>query len=188
MDRNVPKELILGYVGRIQHVKNLPFFLGLNENMQRSARLKIITDLSSAATKPMGRSLLEKMTAGEIFYYSPRSRSELKAFYGSELSAAVVPSFFETYCNGAIESLVCGTPTLLSDRAGASEVYREYGLSELLFSIDDMASFEAALGHAESMDFTIDRDLSRQIYDDLQWVKVVEKYNKIYEKVASKSE
>ena len=136
-NRTPPKELTLGYVGRIHHVKNLPFFLGLHENMDKGAKLKIITDLSAAAKKDTGTPLLERMTAGTVFYYAPRNRDKLKQFYESQLSAAVVPSFFETYCNGAVESLVCGTPTLLSDRAGASEVYEKYGLSKLLFSIDE---------------------------------------------------
>jgi glycosyltransferase involved in cell wall biosynthesis len=186
-NRKIPSELTIGYVGRIQHVKNLPFFLDLNENMGRPAKLKIITDISAAAAKHTGRSLLERMTAGEVFYYAPRSREELKRFYETQLSSAVVPSFFETYCNGAVESLVCGTPTLLSDRAGASEVYEKYGLSRLLFSIDDMISFETALNYAENMDFTIEKDLSREIYNDLCWSKVIAKYNKIIEKVKSKS-
>jgi len=186
-NREIPNELTIGYVGRIQHVKNVPFFLNLNENMRRNVKLKIITDISAAAAKHTGRSLLERMTAGEVFYYAPRSREELKRFYEAQLSLAVVPSFFETYCNGAVESLVCGTPTLLSDRAGASEVYKKYGLSELLFSIDDMTSFEAALDYAEGRDFTIEKDLSREIYNDLCWSKVIAKYNKIMEKVGSKS-
>jgi len=186
-NREIPNELTIGYVGRIQHVKNLPFFLDLNENMKRTAKLKIITDISAAATKHIGVSLLERMTSGEIFYYAPRSREELKKFYETQLSLAIVPSFFETYCNGAVESLVCGTPTLLSDRAGASEVYKKYGLSRLLFSIDDMVSFETALDYAEGRDFTIEKDLSREIYNDLCWSKVIAKYNKIMEKVGSKS-
>jgi len=185
-NRKVPNKLTMGYVGRIQHVKNLPFFLDLNENMERTAKLKIITDISACANSTTGASLLEKMTSGEVFYYAPRSREELKRFYETQLSLAVVPSFFETYCNGAMESLVCGTPALLSDRTGASEVYKKYGLSELLFSIDDIASFETALDYAEDKDFTIKKNLSREIYNDLCWSKVVSRYNQIIEKVESK--
>ena len=107
-------------------------------------------------------------------------------FYESQLSAAVVPSFFETYCNGAVESLVCGTPTLLSDRAGASEVYEKYGLSKLLFSIDDMLSFESALAYAEKNNFCIKPDLTKQIYDDLRWDKVIAKYNAVFDQVRSR--
>jgi glycosyltransferase involved in cell wall biosynthesis len=185
--RNPPQDLTLGYVGRMQHVKNLPFFLSLNENMNRKAILKIITDLSAAAKKNTGTVLLERMTAGDVFYYAPRAREELKLFYETQLSAAVVPSFFETYCNGAVESLVCGTPTLLSDRAGASEVYKKYDLTGLLFTIDSMSSFEASLNYAEGMGFMIKRDLSREIYEDLKWEKAIAKYNQIFEEVASRN-
>ena len=185
-DRNPPKDLTLGYVGRIQHVKNLPFFLSLNENMSRKAILKIITDLSAAAKKNIGTALLKKMTSGEVFYYAPRSRDRLKQFYETQLSVAVVPSFFETYCNGAMESLVCGTPTLLSNRAGASEVYRKYGLEKLLFDIDNITSFEASLNYAESNNFTINENLSRQIYEDLKWEKAIARYNEVFEEVSSK--
>lgn len=186
-NRDPPRELTLGYVGRIQHVKNLPFFLSLNENLNKETKLKLITDLSSAANRDIGKPLLKKMTAGEIFYYAPRTKKELKKFYETQLSAAVVPSFFETYCNGAVESLVCGTPTLLSDRAGASEVYGKYGLEGLIFTIDDMSSFETALNYSEGMNFRIGKDLAMQIYDELRWDKVIPKYNNIFEEVISGS-
>ncbi len=185
-NRSAPKELTLGYIGRIQHVKNLPFFLALNENMSKKAKLKIITDLTSAITKPTGRHLLEKMTEGAVFYYAPKSKEDLRRFYESEISTGVVSSFFETYCNGAVESLACGTPTLLSDKAGASEVYRKYGLSELIFSIDDMSSFENALAYAENSNFVIGKELARELYKDLNWKQVISKYNEVFEEVASK--
>lgn len=185
-NRDPPEDLTLGYVGRVHHVKNLPFFLGLGENMERDIKLKIITDLASAGNKSPGKPLLEALTSGDVFYYAPRDRRDLKLFYESQLSSAVVPSFFETYCNGAVESLVCGTPTLLSDRAGAREVYDHYGLSDLVFSIDDMASFERALSHSESMNFTVGEELSRTIYEDLSWKKVIGKYNAIVESVGLK--
>jgi glycosyltransferase involved in cell wall biosynthesis len=186
-NRGPPKELTLGYVGRIQHVKNLPFFLSINENISRKAKLKIITDISSAARRNVGTVLLQKMNSGDVFYYAPRSRDQLKEFYETQLSACVVPSFFETYCNVAVESLVCGTPTLLSNRAGASEVYKKYGLEKLLFDIDHIASFEGSLNYAESENFTVDEGLSRQIYEDLKWEKVISKYNEVFEEVRSRS-
>ncbi|MFH1238357.1 MAG: glycosyltransferase [archaeon] len=186
INRKVPKNLTLGYIGRVHHVKNLPFFLNLNENMGRNARLNIITDLVSAASKETGKALIEKISEGEIFYYAPRDRSKLGKFYAQKLSASIVPSFFETYCNGAVESIVCGTPTLLSDHAGAKEVFDKYGLSDLVFSIDSMDSFNKALASAENQNFEIDPKLRTQIYEDLSWEKVIEKYNAIAEEVASK--
>jgi glycosyltransferase involved in cell wall biosynthesis len=181
--RKVPENESLGYVGRVHHVKNLPFFLGLNENIKEDIGLKIITDISSAAKKATGSSLLKKMSNGEVFFYHPRSQVELAKFYSKELSAGVVSSFFETYCNGAVESLVCGTPTLLSDRSGAKEVYEEYGLKDLVFSIDNIRSFKDSLDYARGIEFIIPEDLSKQLYSDLNWEKVIGKYNKIFEEI-----
>lgn len=180
-NRSPPEERTLGYVGRIQYVKNLPFFLSLNENTNKKSKLKIITDISAAANKEVGRSLLDKMNKEEVFYYAPRSRERLKKFYESQLSSSIVSSYFETYCNGAVESLVCGTPTLLSDRAGAKEVFKKYGLEDLIFSIDNISSFEKALDNAEKRNFIIEKDLSRQIYQDLRWDKVIGEYNKVFD-------
>jgi len=182
-NRKAPDDLTLGYIGRVHHVKNLPFFLGINDNIEKPAKLKIITDLAAAAPKVTGKPLLEKITEGEVFFYHPRPKEELKLFYETQISASVVPSFFETYCNGAVESLVCGTPTLLSDKAGASEVYRKYELSNLLFSIDNISSFKDALENAEKRNFFIEEDLAKNIYEDLSWKKVIGKYNKIIERI-----
>jgi glycosyltransferase involved in cell wall biosynthesis len=182
-DRQVPENESLGYVGRVHHVKNLSFFLGLNENMNSNVELKIITDLSAAARKPTGSSLLKKISNGEAFFHHYRPKKELAKFYAKELSAGVVSSFFETYCNGAVESLVCGTPTLLSDRSGAKEVYEEYGLKDLVFSIDNIRSFKDSLDYARGIEFIIPEDLSKQLYSDLNWEKVIGKYNKIFEEI-----
>ncbi len=184
--RKIPEKTTLGYVGRIHTVKNLPFFLNLNENLNTDFILKIITDIRSAGNKPVGKSLLNKMNDEKILYYAPRSRERLTEFYSTQLSATIVPSFFETYCNGAVESLVSGTPTLLSNKTGAKEVFEKYGLSDLIFSIGEINSFKKSLEFADKMNFTIDPELSKQIYCDLSWKKVISKYNDIFELVAQK--
>tara|TARA_Y100000310_G_scaffold149036_1_gene148353 strand:+ start:8123 stop:9349 length:1227 start_codon:yes stop_codon:yes gene_type:complete len=193
--RKVPKKLTLGYVGRLQHVKNLPFLFNLKDNLieqgiirgHDSLELKIITDISEAHGKSIGGPLLEKMNSGEIYYFHPRSRSELKKFYEKELSSGIVSSFFETFCNGAVESLVCGTPTFLSDMAGAKEVYDKYGLSDLVFSNGEINSFKKALKSAEKRNFVIEEKLSREIGEDLSWEKVIGKYNQIIEGIAERA-
>jgi len=186
IDRSVPDDLTLGYVGRVHGVKNLPFFLNVNKFLDEPAKLKIITDIAAAAGKEEAVDLFRKMTDGEILYYAPRDKAGLKRFYSKEISASVVSSTFETYCNGAIESLACGVPSLLSDCAGAKEVYEEYGLSGLVYSIDDEKSFVDALNVAEKMNFEIPRELVEGLYVDLSWEKVVRKYNKIIDIAASK--
>ena len=182
-NRNLPAELTFGYIGRVHSVKNPMFFLNLNDNFNSSTKLKIITDLYAAAGKPTGKALLGKLTNGEVFYYAPRSKAKLKEFYESQISANIVPSFFETYCNGAIESIVCGTPTLLSDQAGATEVLKKYNLENFIFSIYNPDSFNNALEEAKKINFTIDKELSREIYEDLSWEKVIKRYNEIIESI-----
>ena len=135
LTRSPPSELTLGYVGRLHHVKNIPFFMDLPENLGEDLRLEIITDLSTAPGKPIGRRLLRMLTDGEIFYNHPRGRLALGEFYAGKLSASVVSSFFETYCHGAVESIASGTPALLSERAGAREVFEKYDLGDLIFSV-----------------------------------------------------
>ncbi|MFH1823370.1 MAG: glycosyltransferase family 4 protein [archaeon] len=183
--RKAPNELTLGYIGRVHHVKNLPFFLNLNSGREYPARLKIITDLASAMGKTTSKILVRKLTDGEVYYYAPRPKTELAQFYATELSASVVSSFFETYCNGAVESLVCGTPCLLSDRAGATEVFEHYGMRDLIYSTDDMSSFNRSLEAARNMDFKVDEDVSKRMSEDLSWKKVIGKYQKIAEEVVA---
>ncbi len=183
--RSVPEELTLGYVGRIHHVKNPSFFLNLNEGRYEPYKLKIITDLYAASEKPAGKNLLRKLTNGEVVFEAPRSKDSLSHFYSTELSASVVSSFFETFCNSALESVVSGTPCLLSDRAGAREVFEKYELDSLVYSIDDMKSFDIALKSAQEMDFRIDPKISKEIYEELSWEKVIGRYNQIFEEIAS---
>lgn len=183
--RNPPEEKSLGYVGRIHGVKNLPFFLNINKEREDRFKLKIITDLSAASEKPDGKSVLKKMEEGEVFYYAPRLKYPLSEFYAKELSASVVSSFFETFCNVAVESVTSGTPCLLSNRAGAKEVFEDYGLESLVYPIDNRNSFEKSIESAEDMDFVIPEEISKEIYEDLSWKKVIKRYNDIFEDVVS---
>lgn len=182
-ERTPPKELTLGFIGRLSAVKNPDLFLNLHEVLKEDINLKIITDLAASANKPIGKTLIRKMTDGEINYYAPRPPKELVDFYKTQISVNVVPSLFETFCNVALESLVCGTPTLLSNRAGAKEIFEEYGLDKLIFSIDNMDSFREALEEAEKNKFKIKEEVSKQIYKDFSWKNIIGKYQKIIKRV-----
>lgn len=182
-NRHLPGELVLGYVGRVQPVKNPDFFLNLNDNMKEDVKLKIITDLLSAVNKSIGKTLIRKLNSGEVFFHHPIQQQELKKFYESQVSAIIIPSFFETYCNVAMESTVCGTTALLSDNTGAKEIFKKFGLENLLFSVNDFKSFESALNNARDRNFTIEEELTRDIYNELSWEKVIGEYNQIAEKV-----
>lgn len=182
-ERNPPQNLSYGYVGRLHHVKNLPFFLNINDNTEEKAKLKVITDLNAVFRRKRGKLLLEKLTRGEAFYHAPRPPTELDKFYRTAVSAIVIPSFFETFCNVAPEAAVCGTPALLSDRAGAKEVYQRHGLEGLVFNITDMDSFKEAQRVARGMDYRIPPEVSRSIGSELSWKKVIAKYDEVFESV-----
>jgi glycosyltransferase involved in cell wall biosynthesis len=184
-ERNPPKELTLGYVGRLTHVKNPGFFLNLGDNVSESIKLKIITDIRFREIRGSKKLLLEKLNAGEVFYYAPRDKLDLSRFYRTQVSAIVVPSLFETFCNVAVESLVCGTPVLLSDRAGAREILEKHNLEDLVFSITEMDSFNRALRAAQEREFRIPPEISQKIYQELSWRKIIEKYNQIIEAIGS---
>ena len=85
-----------------------------------------------------------------------------------------------------MEYLVCGVPALLSDRAGATEVFKKYGLEDLIFSIDDSVSFDSALKAAESQGFVINPEISWSIFEDLSWKKVIARYNAVAQEVLDK--
>ncbi len=182
-----PKELSLGYVGRFSPVKNPDFFMNLKDEINEPVLLKIVTDIVTATNSKGGSSLLQKMNKGEVLYFHPRHAHELSKFYKRELSTTVIPSLFETFCNVATESIISGTPVLLSDRAGVREVFERYGLEDLIFSIDSRESFSSAMDFAKSMDFRINPELSREMYFELSWDKIIEKYNNIAERVREKS-
>lgn len=184
-DRSAPKDLILGYVGRVHHVKNMPFFLKLSEKLP-NVKLKVVTDLNAGRDKESSAVLAEMIKDGKAICLPPTNKTGLKEFYSKEVSVGVVSSHFETYCNAALESAVAGTPTLLSDKAGACEVFRHYGLDDLIFSPSDMNSFNAALEAAKRRNFVISEDLAKKIYNDLSWKNVIKKYNEIAKEVANK--
>ena len=188
--RSPPKQLTIGYISRIRHVKNPEFFLNLKENLGKDKKepviLKIITDLVSAMKNPIGMSLLDKINNGDILFYTSRPPTELSHFYRTQVSAILVPSLFETFSNVAIESIVTGTPVLLSNNAGAKEVFERHGLDDLIFSINEWDSFYSALNAAKKMDFIIDEKTRKKIHSELSWDNIIKQYNKIAEDIVAK--
>ena len=78
-----------------------------------------------------------------------------------------------------MESIACGTPALLTNRAGATETYQKYGLDDLIFSITNLDSFETALESIKEREYVIEEKLKKQIQTDLSWEKIIQKYNEI---------
>ena len=186
--RRPPRKITLGYVGRVSPVKNPDYFLTINQLLQKPVSLKMLTDIYAASESASGKSLLKQMTEGSVAYCNPRPPRELADFYRREVSAIVIPSHFETFCNVAPEAIVTGTPVLLSDKAGSSEVFQRYAdLKDLVFSIDDPESFRRSFDYARRMKFIVDPKTSRKMYYELRWENIIEKYNKIAESICTAS-
>ncbi|MDD3175094.1 MAG: glycosyltransferase [Candidatus Nanoarchaeia archaeon] len=184
--RSPPSVFSLGYVGRIHSVKNIPFFLNINEYISKKPKLKMIADIGNIEGKADAKKVLKSLSEEKVYFYAPRNKERLAKFYAKNISASVVSSFFETYCNGAVESIISGTPCILSNRAGVKEVFMKHGLEKLIYCIDNIESFKDALEYAKSLNFIIPEDQRNEIYEDISWEKSISKYNLLFEEVSAK--
>lgn len=116
----------IGFVGRWDPVKNHPGYLAL---AKEAARQGLDWEFSAVTEQTKVRSLSE--IASEYKKYIevlPQTTQKKLISYYRSLDLVVVPSHSETFCGVIMESMLQGTPALISSGVGWVDAYREYGL------------------------------------------------------------
>ncbi len=116
-------------IGRWARVKNFQAYFELHRKLRRQRfphRAFFVSDrLVDDTNGPKMPSTIEIV--------DPMSQDKLWQFY-THLNLLVVPSTFETFCNVAAEAVVTGTPVLVSETVGFSEVLKAFGLDNMVVS------------------------------------------------------
>lgn len=121
--RSPNKQLVIGAVGRWSKVKNFQAFFRLHQGLRRQQTAhtaRFITNHERTVRVPKTIEKIDSM-----------GQSELWRFY-RELDVLIVPSTFETFCNVAAEAVLSGTPVLVSETVGFSEVLQAFGLDDMV--------------------------------------------------------
>jgi len=109
----------LVYVGRVSVEKNLPFLAQLFKRLIDEDRLDV--ELGIVGEGPYLDALREELSGYPVAFTGHLEGEDLSAAFASS-DLFVFPSTTDTFGNVVLESLACGTPALVSDVGGPSEI------------------------------------------------------------------
>ncbi|MCR9160969.1 MAG: glycosyltransferase [Nannocystaceae bacterium] len=117
--RGLQDKRTLVYVGRVSLEKNLPFLAKLFKHLVDEHGLDI--QLGIVGEGPYLEKMKEELEGYPVCFTGYLQGDELAASYASS-DVMMFPSTTDTFGNVVLESMACGTPALVSDVGGPSEI------------------------------------------------------------------
>jgi len=113
-----PDDLVLGYVGRLFHLKGVDLlaaaYLKLSESL---SNVRLVMVGSGEEEAPIRNVLSRQIARGLVHLERDVDHAELPEWYRL-MDAMVMPSRYENFSNSVLEAMSCGVPVLASDIGG----------------------------------------------------------------------
>jgi len=177
------KEVHIAFVGRFTSVKNPEFLLELATTLKamgKEMNIHMVTRTDEYNPKA------QQLRSIGVIVLPPMNTSSLGGFYRRS-HLLISPSHFETYGNAPLEAVSSGTPALVSERMGVSEVFRLLGLTDLIIDFSDVRNVIRKIDEMLGNGFRIKSDIITKIRENLSWSKVIIRYLGICAKQAEKA-
>jgi len=170
-------------VGRIQQLKGLDRLLGAMSYLKQNGNVKLMVVGGDARTQDEVERL-RKMSAdmqiqNMVDFVGQVDQKELP-FYYSAADVCVIPSYYESFCLVALESLACGTPLVATNVGGISGVVKQ-GENGYIVADNDPVYIAEALGILLSGQYT--PDAVRDAVFAYDWSKISEAVAEEYHEV-----
>lgn len=162
----------LGYLVRaakkvIEHYPNVLFIISGSGDMQREMMME---------ASYLGIS-------DKVIFTGFASREDSNALYEAA-DLFVLPSVSEPFGMTPLESIIKGTPVIISKQSGVSEVLKN-ALKVDFWDVDEMANKIIAVLQNDTLGKTLIEESSKEV-KDMSWKSVAKKVKKIYKKVLRK--
>ncbi|MEM6291647.1 MAG: glycosyltransferase [Myxococcota bacterium] len=118
-EHGLSSKTTLVYIGRVSVEKNLPFLANLFRHLVDDMGLPV--ELGIVGEGPYLDKMKEELEGYPVAFTGYLKGDELAAAYASS-DLMMFPSTTDTFGNVVLESLACGTPALVSDVGGPSEI------------------------------------------------------------------
>ncbi len=174
------------FVGRIQRLKGLDRLLGAMSYLRQDEDVKLMVVGGDARTqseverlrKVSGDMQIQSM----VDFVGQVDQKELP-FYYSAADVCVIPSYYESFCLVALESLACGTPLVATDVGGISGVVKQ-GENGYIVAGNDPVYIADALGALLSGQYT--PDSVRDAVIEYEWSNIAEAVVEEYQEMLKK--
>ena len=113
-----PQDLVLGYVGRLFHLKGVDLLAAAYLKLSESRGDVRLVMVGSGEEETQIRRVLSRQIAKGLVHLEPGvNHTELPEWYRL-MDVMVMPSRYENFSNSVLEAMSCGVPVLASDIGG----------------------------------------------------------------------
>jgi len=168
------------YLGRIHRIKGLDLLLTAFASLVKELKdVRLIlagpddgflTDLKSQAR--FGGIEDRVIVTGPLY-----NREKLEAFVDADVY--VLPSSYEMFPNTVLEAWGCGTPVIVTNRCGISDLVSRAGLVVEYNEYELKVAIARILGD-DSLRRRFTEEGKRLVRDELHWGKIVERFELLY--------
>jgi glycosyltransferase involved in cell wall biosynthesis len=156
------KELVVGFVGRLEHYKGVHILLEAMAKIPKHLPLRLRVAGSGTEPEYLRKLIVEAGQDKRIEFCGFISREEVPDFLRSIDILAVPSNYMETGPLVVLEAQSFGVPVMGADLGGISERIRD-GIDGWLLPFDDSAAWAAAL-----QEVTLDRARLAQIASNIE--------------------
>lgn len=180
-------ERIILYLGRIDKIKGIDLLIGAFSDLINELddiRL-VIVGPESNYLPTLTKQITDLGINDKILFTGPLyGRDKIEAYIDADVY--VLPSRYETFPSTVLEACVCGTPVIITDRCGISDVIEAYKLGCVVGFDKEM--LKCALFKFLSMDFknTCFCNCAQIVKDIFGWSTVLMKVENLYKSVMKK--
>lgn len=186
-----PLEPLFVYAGRFEETKGILTLLKAFQDFQKDGMEgKLILaggaeeDIDSKTSLPVNTHLLKAVEGIEnrVTFLGSMSQHELASLF-SKATAAIVPSYYESFGMVAAEAQACGTPVIASEIGGLQDVIRNGQTGILVPPRDAHAISEAMKTLAENPQLTEDlgRNAVKRVSLLFTWSSIAKLVQDLYE-------
>jgi D-inositol-3-phosphate glycosyltransferase len=176
------------FVGRIQRLKGLDGLLGAMSYMRQDDNVKLIVVGGDARTQDEVerlRKVAHDMQIQSMVDFVGQVDQRELPFYYSAADVCVIPSYYESFCLVALESLACGTPLVATNVGGISTVVKQDENGYIVANNDPVYIAEA-LGKILSGQYI--PDSVRDTVIEYDWSTIAQAVVEGYQEVLGKSD
>ena len=175
------------FVGRIQRLKGLDSLLGAMSHLSQDRDIKLMVvggdDRTQDEVERLRKASQDMQIQDMVDFVGQVDQKELP-FYYSAADVCVIPSYYESFCLVALESLACGTPLVATNVGGISSVVKQ-GENGYIVEGNDPVYIADALGNMLSGQYT--PNSVRDAVIKYEWSNIAEAIVEEYQEMVKRS-
>jgi len=182
-------KIIILFLGRLHAIKGIEFLLRSYASLSREVKNTVLVIAGpDGGYAKRARELITALHLHDDVLFLPEYIDKDKLSAYRDATVLVYPSAYEIFGLVPFEAMLCGTPIIVTDDCGCSEVVKEGGFGYVI-QYGDINGLKDAMAYAiENVDEgqASAKRGAQYIFSNLTWEKIAQRFEDAYEACISR--